>query len=387
MTTPRAPGDRVTLGLTGDVMTGRGVDQLFTHASSPGLFEPFVRDAREYVALAERKNGPIARPIAYDYIWGDAIEEWRRAAPDVRIINLETSITTSSRHDRGKEIHYRMHPANVACLRAAAVDVCVLANNHVLDWDRSGLDETLDTLDRAGLRAAGAGRDRAAAEAPAIVERRGGGRVLVHACGSVDSGIPAAWAAGDRRSGVSLLPDLSVDTARALGARVARGRRPGDIAVVSVHWGSNWGYDVPASHVAFAHALVDTGVDVVHGHSSHHARPIEIYRDRVILYGCGDFINDYEGIEGHEQYRDDLPLMYLPTLEASTGALVSLRLVPMRIARMRLRRASQAEAAWLRDTLDRASAPFGTRVTLDADNRLSIAGNPAERGPRGPSVV
>lgn len=384
--TQAAPGNRITLALTGDVMTGRGVDQLFTHASAPRLFEPFVSDAREYVALAERRSGPIARPIAYDYIWGDALDEWRAAAPDVRIINLETSITTSPDHDRGKEIHYRMHPANVACLRAASIDVCVLANNHVLDWGRAGLEETLDTLDRAGVRVAGAGRDRSAADAPAIVERPGGRRVLVYGCGSEDSGIPRTWAAGERRPGVNLVPDLSPATARAIGARVARGKRPGDIAVVSVHWGSNWGYDVPVSHIAFAHALVDAGVDVVHGHSSHHARPIEIYRDRLVLFGCGDFINDYEGIAGHEHYRGDLTLTYLPTLDARTGALGSLRLAPMRIARMRLRRASPSEAAWLRDVLERVSAPFGTRVTLDADHRLSVAGIPVARGPIGPGA-
>jgi poly-gamma-glutamate synthesis protein (capsule biosynthesis protein) len=195
--------------------------------------------------------------------------------------------------------------------------------------------------------------------------------VLVHSCGGVDSGIPASWAAGPRRPGVNLLPDFSPDTARALGARIARDRRVGDVAVVSVHWGSNWGYDVPRSHVAFAHALVDAGVDVVHGHSSHHARPIEIYRNRLILYGCGDFINDYEGIEGYEQYRDDLPLMYFATLDARTGALVGLGLTPLRISRMRLARASQLDAAWLRDTLDRISAPFGTRVAIDATDRLT----------------
>jgi poly-gamma-glutamate synthesis protein (capsule biosynthesis protein) len=367
-------------------MTGRGVDQLFARASSPALFEPFVKDAREYVALAEQRNGRIARPVAHEYIWGDALDEWRRIAPDARIVNLETSITTSGDHDRGKEIHYRMHPANVACLRAASIDVCVLANNHVLDWGRAGLVETLDTLERAGLRTAGAGRDEPAAEAPGIVERAGGGRVLVYACGSSDSGIASSWAVRTRQPGVALLPDLSTDTAQALGRRIAGDRQPGDLVVVSLHWGSNWGYDVPGSHVAFAHALVDAGAHVVHGHSSHHARPIEIYRGRLILYGCGDFINDYEGIEGYEQYRDDLPLMYVATLDVRTGALLHLRLTPLRIVHMRLARASQLEATWLRDTLDRVSAPFGTRVTLEPDNRLTVAGNPAPRGPgeRGP---
>jgi poly-gamma-glutamate synthesis protein (capsule biosynthesis protein) len=143
--------------------------------------------------------------------------------------------------------------------------------------------------------------------------------------------------------------------------------------VLSLHWGTNWGYDVPRSHVEFAHALVDGGVDVVHGHSSHHVRPLEIYRDRLILYGCGDFLNDYEGIEGREDYRDDLALMYFATLDADTGALVRLRVVPLQICRMRLVRATAADIAWLQQTLARITAPFDLRVERDEDGALALA--------------
>ncbi|TIP99701.1 MAG: CapA family protein, partial [Mesorhizobium sp.] len=84
------------------------------------------------------------------YVWGDALSELDREAPDARIINLETSITTSlSLAPKG--INYKMNPANIGCLAAARIDCCVLANNHVLDWDEPGLVETLDTLRLAGL--------------------------------------------------------------------------------------------------------------------------------------------------------------------------------------------------------------------------------------------
>ena len=74
--------------------------------------------------------------------------------------------------------------------------------------------------------------------------------------------------------------------------------------VASVHWGSNWGYDIPREQTVFAHRLIDeAGVDIIHGHSSHHVRAIEVYKDRLILYGCGDFLNDYEGISGYEEFR------------------------------------------------------------------------------------
>ncbi len=144
------------------------------------------------------------------------------------------------------------------------------------------------------------------------------------------------------------------------------------MVIVSVHWGGNWGYDVPISHVRFAHRLLDGDVDVIHGHSSHHPRPIEIYNDKLVLYGCGDFINDYEGIEGHEQYRDDLAVMYLPRLTIPDGALAELPLEVFRIRQFRLNRASPEDTLWLRDTLDRESRRFGTRLELRQENRLAV---------------
>jgi poly-gamma-glutamate synthesis protein (capsule biosynthesis protein) len=123
--------------------------------------------------------------------------------------------------------------------------------------------------------------------------------------------------------------------------------------------------------VQFAHRLVDAGVDLVHGHSSHHPRPIEVYRDRLILYGCGDFITDYEGIPGHEEYRGDLVVMYLAAL-ATSGQLVGLRMTPMQANRLRLRRALSSDCAWLARVLTRVSAEFGSRVEAPADGTLEL---------------
>ena len=118
----------VTLFLCGDVMTGRGIDQILPHAGDPRLFESYVRSAHDYVALAERGAGPIPRPVDFAYIWGDALGELARVAPDARVVNLETSVTRSE-EAWPKGINYRMNPANVGCLAAAGIDVCVLANN------------------------------------------------------------------------------------------------------------------------------------------------------------------------------------------------------------------------------------------------------------------
>jgi len=143
-----APATRtagVTLFLCGDVMTGRGVDQILPHPSAPHLYESAARSARSYVEIAEAATGPIARPVDAAYIWGDALSELERVQPRARIINLETAVTTSEDAWPDRGIHYRMHPKNVGCLTAARIDCCELANNHVLDWGAAGLVETLDT--------------------------------------------------------------------------------------------------------------------------------------------------------------------------------------------------------------------------------------------------
>ena len=105
----------------------------------------------------------------------------------------------------------------------------------------------------------------------------------------------------------------------------------------------------------------------MHGHSSHHPRAIEVHRRRLILYGCGDFITDYEGIGGHEAFRGDLVLAYIPSLDAATGELVRMTVVPFQLRRFQLSRPTPADAAWLRNTIDRHSRPFGTRVDLASD--------------------
>ncbi len=358
------------LFLCGDIMCGRGVDQVLAHPCSPEIYEDYMRSAEDYVVLAEQASGPIPRRNGPSYIWGAALGELARMQPDARIINLETAITRSN--DRAhKGINYRMSPENADCLIAAGIDCCVLANNHVLDWGDAGLDQTLATLQKLNIKTTGAGRNLREAGAPAVLEL-GAARLLVFSFGSTSSGIPPEWAATGSRAGVNLLADMSEASALEVADQIAAWRQPGDLVVASIHWGSNWGYHIPHEQTLFARTLIDkAGISIVHGHSSHHPRPIEIYHDRLILYGCGDFLNDYEGIRGYERYRDDLALMYFADLDPKSGSLCALSLVPLQIRKLRLTIPSQSDVEWIEQTLDRESGPFRTRITLASEGRLA----------------
>jgi poly-gamma-glutamate synthesis protein (capsule biosynthesis protein) len=172
---------------------------------------------------------------------------------------------------------------------------------------------------------------------------------------------------------VLLVDDLSPRALAAAAARIEAWRRDGDLIVVSIHWGGNWGHAIPEAQRRFAHGLIDTaGVDLVHGHSSHHVKGIEVYRDRLILYGCGDFLNDYEGIGGHAAYRGDLSLMYFPALEPGSGRLLGLTMSPTQVRGLQVRRARRADAAWLKRTLDRAGESLGSGAELRLDNTLAL---------------
>jgi poly-gamma-glutamate capsule biosynthesis protein CapA/YwtB (metallophosphatase superfamily) len=373
---PSRISNLITVFMCGDVMTGRGIDQVLPHPSNPLIHEPYMRSAKGYVELAEKANGPILQPVDFSYIWGDALEEFESVVPDLRIINLETSVTKSDDYWKSKGINYRMNPENIPCITAGKIDCCSLANNHVLDWGYKGLIETLETLKKVNVKSAGAAQNLIEAETPAVMEVQGKGRVIVFSFGSVRSGIPFSWAATEGKPGVNLLKDVSDKTVRYIKEKVQKVKQRGDIVVASIHWGSNWGYEIPREQTEFAHKLIDNAsVDVIHGHSSHNIKGIEIYKDKPVIYGCGDFLNDYEGVSGYKDFRDDLGMMYFVCMDPLNRELVYLRMTPTQIKRFRVNRASRAEVFWLRDTLNREGKNFGTRVELNEDNTLTLQWN------------
>lgn len=360
--------ETTTIFICGDVMTGRGIDQIMPFQVNPALHEDFVKDARVYIELAEKINGKIPSEVNSDYIWGDALGLLEKINPDARIINLETSITTSEDWQE-KGINYRMHPKNTSCLTSAKISCCVLANNHVLDWGLSGLIETLNTLKNNNLKYVGAGINFQEAQNPSITLTKSNSRILVFAFGMSSSGIPTEWKADQTKAGVNLINDLSEKSVNHLKKQIGEHKKDNDLVIVSVHWGPNWGYLVPEDQRRFARALIDSAdADIIHGHSSHHAKGIEVYKNKLILYGCGDFITDYEGIQGHEEYRGDLRLMYFASVEKQTGRLKSLLIYPFKSKKFRLEKASASDMNWLLNSLNNEGLRFNTKFSCTNDS-------------------
>lgn len=298
------------------------------------------------------------RTAAPASVWGDTLPVL--AGADLRIANLECVLARGGTPWPGKVFHFRSAPQNVACLTAAGIDAVSLANNHTLDYGPEALLESVAALDAAGIRHAGAGADDDAAWSPAVVR-----------AGGLDVGLVAFtdntpdWAAAPRSPGVAYAP---VDAAHPLGRRlreVVRATRPAvDVLIVSAHWGGNWGAEVPAEHRALAHALVEDGADLVFGHSPHIVRGIEVYRGRPVIYGAGDFIDDY-AVDPVE--RNDQSFIFMLDLGGSArdgGAGPRLLLWPTLIVDRRAVLAGRA-ARPIAARMERLCAALGTRAVWE----------------------
>ena len=318
------------IGLMGDVMLGRLVNERL------------------------RKEAP-------EYVWGDMLP--LLALADFRLANLECVLADGGTPWPRKAFHFRSDAKNVASLEAAAIDVVGLANNHTLDFGQAAFREMLPLLDAHGILHAGAGSNAAEARRP-----------VISSCGGTSIGVIAAtdnepgWAATSEVPGVFYVPiDLAESLAKDLVQLVRETRPAVSILIVSLHWGGNWGEDVPPDHVALAHALIDAGADVVFGHSAHIFRGVEVYRGQPVIYSAGDFVDDY-AVDPVE--RNDQSFFFL--LEVSPGKPVTLRLYPTVIEDFRVRRAAE-ESRLIAAKMQRLSAELGTTATwLGAERCLEI---------------
>jgi len=335
------------VALLGDVMTGRLIDQIFPTHSIP--------DTSEYKDSIHLNSW--SKP--HSYIWGDLLPVLRDA--DVRIANLETSITTNSEKWPRKAFNYRMHPDNIGCLTVAKLDFCSLANNHILDYCVAGMQETKDTLRKHNIKFAGAGVNISEAITPAIVYFSG----LSMACFSFSDHYEF-WRASETQAGINFLDPEDLDESnrkneiRKLKQIFDQHAQNVDLISVSFHWGPNYRWAPTPELVSFAHDLIDIcGVDIIHGHSSHHIQGIEIYKGKPIIYGCGDFLDDYAVDTMH---RNDLSFLYLLHLDPDTTEWKKVELIPTCIKAFQVNKAVGRDREWLLGHIKSLSEPFGTTV-------------------------
>jgi len=300
-----------------------------------------------------------------EYPWGNTLPILHAA--DWRVCNLECVIS-----DRGtpwsaypKAFHFRSAAKNIAVLETARINAVSLANNHALDYSYDAMFQMLEILDRAGIVHSGAGANLE--QASQLATAQVSGRKLGFLSFSDNE---PGWEATADRPGIFYVPiDLNDRRARNLFDGVREQRRAVDSLIVSAHWGSNWGYTPPREHVDFAHALVDAGADLVFGHSSHVFRGIEFYKGRPILYGAGDFVDDY-AVDQIE--RNDQSFIYVADIK--NGIPQDCRLYPSMIRACRANRAEGIHELSISKKMKELCSGLNTRTSWDQAQRcLEVA--------------
>src|SRR5574341_2250104 len=313
------------LGLTGDVMLGRLIDERIL--GDPGM-DP-------------------------SYVWGDMLEPL--GAMDACLINLECVIASSGAPEAGKVFAFRARPRAIEALTAAGVTFAGLANDHVLDYGPDAMLECLAHLRAAGIAAAGAGRDLEEA-ARASVITASAMRIGVVAMTDNEPG----WEAGGDRPGVNVVrcdaSGLTGGSRDRIRAAINGAREAADFIIVCAHLGPNWGPPSRATR-AVAHQVLEDGAHLYWGHSNHTVQAVELSGGRGILYSTGDFVDDY-AVDPEE--RNDLSFLF--EVLVRNGSVEALRLHPVRVEGLRVRRAPPDDACWLRRRLEVLAAASGTSL-------------------------
>ena len=313
----------IIIGFAGDVMIGRGVD----------------------AAIAN--NG-------YRYPWGNVLPLLEKT--DINIINLEAALTNSTKKVY-KTFNFKATPDRIETLTTAKVTVANLANNHILDFSEEGLIETIQALNDTGIVHTGAGRNDKEAKKPVILSVKD---KKLGVLGFTDN--EPGWKAGDSWGGVNYI-DISNngDCERALMA-IAELRKETDLLIISIHWGPNMQAEPEQYFIDFAHAMIEKGADIIHGHSAHNFQGIEVYQHKLILYDTGDFLDDY-AVDPF--LRNDHSFLF--KVEVSQKRIEKLVLVPVLISHCQVNLATNEDYKWSIERMQKLSANFGTEVSDEGE--------------------
>ncbi len=304
------------IGLGGDAMIGRGVDEIISHRG-------------------------------YSYPWGNLSSTLKK--PDLTIINLENTFTTSTKAVP-KVFNFKANPDRIKTLQLAGVDAVNIANNHILDFGKSGLEETINTLNNANISHVGAGINLKDARRPITFTKNG---IVIGIIGYTDN--EQGWAATKDKPGINYIRVGDIEKVR---KDIASLRSTADIVIVSIHWGPNMQEKPTQKFVDFAHQMIDSGVDIIHGHSAHNFQGIEIYKNKLIMYDTGDLVDDYRV---DPVLRNDWSFFYLVLVNKK--GIQEIKLIPTIISDYQVNIAVGNTYKEIIDRIQMLSAPFGTTIS------------------------
>lgn len=206
-------------------------------------------------------------------------------AADLTVGDLECSLSDSIEPPTDPfTFSFMTRAAGVEGLLLAGIDAVSGANNHSMNFGAAGMEDTLATLDRAGIGHFGIGADLDAARAPAVFEVNG---LRVAFLGY--DGIT-----GDVYGATDASPGTAPMVLEHIMADVARAREQADIVIPFLHWGVEYTLTPTDEQRAIARRAIDAGASLVVGSHPHWVQGMEVYLDRPIIYSLGNFVFDQE---------------------------------------------------------------------------------------------
>lgn len=303
---------------------------------------------------------PVMAEQGYDYPFAKMLPYFSGA--HIVFGNVEGPLTDRGAPEQDKTFVFRSPPSKVsAALRTAGFNVVSLANNHSLDYGAEGLVQTIEALDAAGIRHAGAGADLMTARQPALIEANG----LKVAILAYSMTLPENFFAGHDKAGTAFGHEAHVRA----DILAARGRA--DIVLTSFHWGQESKTALRDYQTRLGHIAIDAGASAVIGHHPHILQGIEHYKDGVILYSLGNFT--------FGSYSMRSARSAVAQLRFSKSRLRSVRLFPINVNNFEVQFQPQpltgTAADAVIDELRTLSAALNTRVLSDNGTGVVTLGN------------
>jgi len=262
--------NKFKISMVGDVMIGRTFNEYFRRDPK---FDPFENKIRKH--LNDSK---------------------------LLIMNLETTLTNNIDKYPQKMFNYKLSPKYASILKNLSENVlCSLANNHILDFKRFGLIETIETLKSLGFKYTGAGLNISECQKLVTVSINNTTIGMLSASDNEKN-----WRANNTKEGIWYIDPSNQEMVNDAINIVRKSKIKCDILIFSCHMQPNYVSSINETIKIFYKKLVDNGVDIVHGHSPHHVLPIEKYKNGYICYSFGDFVDDY-AID--PKYRNDLGIL------------------------------------------------------------------------------
>jgi poly-gamma-glutamate capsule biosynthesis protein CapA/YwtB (metallophosphatase superfamily) len=262
---------------------------------------------------------------------------------DVSMVNLECPITSRGTKV-SKPYNFRMKPAFVEALPGAGIDIVNLANNHIFDYGKEGLFDTISYLDSAGVLHVGAGRDQEEARGPVVLSIKGRRIGFLGYYG----GGEAPVAQGTRCGVAPRSLDVIEDEIHALHVRNSV-----EYIVVTLHWGMEKAESPDAALESFAHRVIDAGADAVIGHHPHVLQGIERYKQGVIVYSLGNLV-----FGGNSRDTYDTALFEIRLQQEGPAY----RVIPLRVESWKVRELVGEEGSRVCKGIEKLSSKFNSSI-------------------------